>query len=311
MPFISFQVHPDRIVVECNEDGFSKNDLSAVCSVGESTKTTSHGYIGAKGIGFKSVFIAAWKVHILSGNFSFYFKHEKGDLGLGMVLPVWQDTDDDLPKGLTRMTLYLHNKGDPQESKHLRQIIFKQLNDLQQTCLLFLQNLKQIRVAFYNEDGGLKNSKDFRVGKTCGHNVSIETALTGTNGETTEEDKYYHVTRHMATDLARSDNREPPDTEEARRASSRAEVVLAFPLTSDAKPLIEQQDIFAFLPVRESSFKVSCIASARTVLFLAHSLNSKHSFSYNPTSTRARVGRTYLLAREGTLIYWTASLKRS
>jgi hypothetical protein len=87
-PFISFEVYPDRIVVECNEDGFTARDLSAICTVGESTKSASHGYIGAKGIGFKSVFIAAWKVHIQSGHFSFFFQHKKGDLGLGMVLPV-------------------------------------------------------------------------------------------------------------------------------------------------------------------------------------------------------------------------------
>ncbi|GAB1207249.1 hypothetical protein APSETT445_005962 [Aspergillus pseudonomiae] len=87
LPFISFRVYPDRIIVECNEDGFRTEDLSAICSVGESSKAASHGYIGAKGIGFKSVFMAAWKVHIQSGNFSFHFKHRIGDLGLGMVLP--------------------------------------------------------------------------------------------------------------------------------------------------------------------------------------------------------------------------------
>ncbi|KAL8306752.1 hypothetical protein RB593_005594 [Gaeumannomyces tritici] len=64
LPSIAFHVHPGRIVVECNEDGFTKRDLSAICTVGQSTKSGSHGYIGAKGIGFKSVFSAAWKVYI-------------------------------------------------------------------------------------------------------------------------------------------------------------------------------------------------------------------------------------------------------
>ncbi|KAK3941989.1 hypothetical protein QBC46DRAFT_257257 [Diplogelasinospora grovesii] len=261
LPFISFQVHPDRIIVECNEDGFTKNDLSAICSVGESTKSASHGYIGAKGIGFKSVFIAAWKVYIQSGHFSFYFKHEKGDVGLGMVLPVWKDADEELPGPLTRMTLHLHEKGDPTELEHLRRTIFKQLGDLQQTCLLFLRNLKRIRVAFYDQDGGLKSSKDFRVGDVDNHRVFLETASTSADSEITMEKKHYHVTKHMVTNLSKSDNRELPDTDEARRASSTAEVILAFPLTSDSEPLIEQQEVFAFLPVRESSFKASCILS--------------------------------------------------
>ncbi|KAK2483573.1 hypothetical protein H9L39_05365 [Fusarium oxysporum f. sp. albedinis] len=83
-PFISFQIHPKHIVVECNEDGFTSLDLKAICSVGESTKTAKHGYVGAKGIGFKSVFIAASRVHIQSGNFSFEFRHNRNDPGLGM-----------------------------------------------------------------------------------------------------------------------------------------------------------------------------------------------------------------------------------
>ncbi|RBR21220.1 hypothetical protein FVER53590_29018 [Fusarium verticillioides] len=33
-PFISFQIHPKHIVVECNEDGFTSLDLKAICSVG-------------------------------------------------------------------------------------------------------------------------------------------------------------------------------------------------------------------------------------------------------------------------------------
>ncbi|KAM0658061.1 hypothetical protein ACHAPH_006138 [Verticillium nonalfalfae] len=218
LPFISFHVHPHRIVVECNEDGFTEKDLRAICSVGESTKSASRGYIGAKGIGFKSVFIAAWKVAIQSGHFSFYFKHEKGDLGLGMVLPVWENQAAALPGPLTRMTLHLHEQGEAQELEHLRQTIFRQLSELQHTSLLFLRNLRQISVAFYDEDGGLKSSKNFRVGDERDHTVLLETTST-----------------------------------------RKAEVVLAFPLTSDSQPLIEQQEIFAFLPIRESNFKFTSV----------------------------------------------------
>ncbi|EEY19489.1 conserved hypothetical protein [Verticillium alfalfae VaMs.102] len=252
LPSISFHVHPHRIVVECNEDGFTEKDLRAICSVGESTKSASRGYIGAKGIGFKSVFIAAWKVAIQSGHFSFYFKHEKGDLGLGMVLPVWENQAAALPGPLTRMTLHLHEQGEAQELEHLRQTIFRQLSELQHTSLLFLRNLRQISVAFYDEDGGLKSSKNFRVGDERDHTVLLETTSTrsasGNGSQTSTENKQYHVTRHMATNLSKSDNRDSANNTEA-------EVVLAFPLTSDSQPLIEQQEIFAFLPIRESNFK--------------------------------------------------------
>ncbi|KAJ6063689.1 hypothetical protein N7499_012369 [Penicillium canescens] len=255
LPFISFKVYPDRIIVECNEDGFRTEDLSAICSVGESTKAASHGYIGAKGIGFRSVFIAAWKVHIQSGNFSFHFKHRIGDLGLGMVLPVWEDPDYECPDRLTRMTLYLHTEGEPHALEHLRQTIFQQLGDLQQTSLLFLRNLKQVGIFFYDGNGEMRRSKTFRVRDAPGHSVFLEaTVVDGYENSTTVEQRY-HVTRHTATGLPTSDSRNALGTQETDTTLSEAEVVLAFPLTVDSRPLLEKQEIFAFLPVRESRFK--------------------------------------------------------
>lgn len=45
------------IVVLNNEQGFSEANIRALCDVGNSTKKGSTaGYIGQKGIGFKSVF---------------------------------------------------------------------------------------------------------------------------------------------------------------------------------------------------------------------------------------------------------------
>lgn len=45
------------IIVLNNEQGFSAMNIRALCDVGNSTKKgSSAGYIGQKGIGFKSVF---------------------------------------------------------------------------------------------------------------------------------------------------------------------------------------------------------------------------------------------------------------
>ena len=44
------------IIVLNNEQGFSAENIRALCDVGNSTKKGSAGYIGKKGIGFKSVF---------------------------------------------------------------------------------------------------------------------------------------------------------------------------------------------------------------------------------------------------------------
>lgn len=256
LPFISFKIYPDKVIVECNEDGFTEPNLQAICAVGRSTKSAYHGYIGAKGIGFKSVFIAASRVHIQSGNFSFEFRHKKTDPGIGMVRPIWVNPVETIPSPLTRMTLYIHDQGDPGDLQHLRRIISMQFDDLQETCLLFLRKLEQISVEFYDENGELERSKYFRKHKIDDYRVSLET-ISGTPGDKTTQSQIYHITRQMATNLARSDNRELPDTEEAKNDSSKAEVVLAFPITDNSEPLITQrnQDLFAFLPLRRSDYK--------------------------------------------------------
>lgn len=56
-PTLVFILHSNGIVVLNNENGFSDKNIRALCDVGNSTKKgLSSGYIGKKGIGFKSVF---------------------------------------------------------------------------------------------------------------------------------------------------------------------------------------------------------------------------------------------------------------
>jgi hypothetical protein len=259
MPFVAFHVYPDRIVVDCNEDGFTKNDLTAICSVGQSTKSVSYGYIGAKGIGFKSVFIAAWRVVIQSGHFNFCFEHRREEENLGMVIPIWHDTEDQLPTPLTRMTLYFHETGDAAELEHLRNTVFQQLTDLDHTCLLFLRNIKRLRIIFHDAKGAVKTSKDFRMGAADNHRVVLETTRTSADGTSATDTRHYHITRHIANGLSRSVNRRVLGDDEAKAGSSQAEVVLVFPLTAESRPLLNPQDIFAFLPVRRSDYKASVV----------------------------------------------------
>lgn len=240
--------------MECNEDGFTAEDLDAICSVGQSTKSAKYGYIGAKGIGFKSVFIAAHNVHIQSGNFSFEFTHSRTDPGLGMVRPLWVDSKEKLTGPLTRMTLQLHD--DPLDSGGLKDVIFEQLQNLQQTCLLFLSNLKEIRVEQYDGDDNLTLSTCFS--KTAIDDFRVRLDRTSSIGDqTTTESQIYHMTKQRASDLAWSDRRAPPTSNDDKQAASTAEVVLAFPLTEEYKPMCTvRQELFAFLPVRPHDYKV-------------------------------------------------------
>lgn len=56
-PTLIFVLQEKGIIVMNNEMGFSADNIRALCDVGNSTKKGyAAGYIGKKGIGFKSVF---------------------------------------------------------------------------------------------------------------------------------------------------------------------------------------------------------------------------------------------------------------
>lgn len=58
-----------------NEKGFSKANIESICSAGISTKKGNghRGYIGDKGIGFKSVFLISSQPHIFSNGYQIRF----------------------------------------------------------------------------------------------------------------------------------------------------------------------------------------------------------------------------------------------
>jgi hypothetical protein len=74
-----------------NETGFEPNNVESIASIGKSTKTKASGYIGEKGIGFKSVFVVTASPHIFSGGYQFRFLESDPRLGLGYVVPYWVD----------------------------------------------------------------------------------------------------------------------------------------------------------------------------------------------------------------------------
>ncbi|KAI0835963.1 hypothetical protein F5Y06DRAFT_299063 [Hypoxylon sp. FL0890] len=143
VPYISFDVYTDRIIIECNEDGFNEADIRTISNTCRSTKT------GAQGIGFKSVFQVAYKAHIRSGHYSFTFTHLKDDSGMGMITPEWAEADQGLPAPLTRTTLYLHNAGSERSQRRRFPRHFRRLDS---SILLSLTNLERIEVRIHNEN---------------------------------------------------------------------------------------------------------------------------------------------------------------
>ncbi|KXH68846.1 hypothetical protein CSAL01_00114 [Colletotrichum salicis] len=251
VPFVSYKIFSDKIILECNEDGFSSENLEAICSLGQSSKTGAQGYIGEKGIGFKSVFMVAWKVHIQSNYFSFTFTHKKGDSGMGMISPVWEETTGELESPMTRITLHLHKAGD--EAGRIRESIRSQFEEFQANMLLLFRNIRKIQVEFYDGEGQQTSSETYSIAQSTPSLAALmKIKKVGTTTET--ETRHFRVIRHAAKNLSRNENRTYSESEEASRTYSTSVVILAFPVSESSVPIIEPQEIFAFLPVRPVGF---------------------------------------------------------
>ncbi|TGJ87512.1 hypothetical protein E0Z10_g1294 [Xylaria hypoxylon] len=253
-PFVKFHVAPRHITVECNEDGFTPKNLSAICSIGKSSKTGAQGYIGEKGIGFKSVFMAAYKVHIQSENFSFSFLHRRGDSGIGMISPVWEEWENRPATGITRIKLFLIDNLDvgTETTEHP---IMQQFREIQETYLLFMKNLRCVKVNFIDNGQSIISSAIYSI--RCSSSNENRASLVRQKDHGIERINNYHVTRHLARNLPRNENREYSDAEEAVQVWSSSEVVLAFPLDDEgrAPEEVTSQQVFAFLPIRNMGFK--------------------------------------------------------
>ena len=253
-PYIKFTVHPEKIVIDSNEDGFSTDNVKAICKVGRSTKAGAGAqqYIGEKGIGFKSVFLVASKVHIQSGPFSFFFERPpakqgiepRSQTGMYMITPIWDPPKRTLPDPLTRMELTLKQRVDYPG-------LLKQFDALPDTFLLFLNKLRTITIDRVATAGRTAETTTF---SSTVDEPSGRATLTKVQRQGSEQPKpslkHYQITRKVLRDLA-------PDEQ---RDYSTAEVVLAFEvqLNSDSIiPVICPQQVHAYLPIGYFGFSVS------------------------------------------------------
>ncbi len=239
-PFLRFTVHPDRILIDSNEDGFEEVDVRAICSTGKITKNGAQAYIGENGIGFKSVFKVASKVHIQSGAFSFLFKHSQRDDGLGIVTPIFEEHHE-LPEGVrTRMTLTLTNPSDVES-------LTNEFKDLPDSSLMFLSEMEKIAIAIVK---GVEDTSTTVYSYRYANHLSRGelTKHSTANGSSDKVEIYYnHITKRKSANLP---------TDNSRPGRHEADVVLAFPLDKDSAPLDSQQNVSAFLPIRQVGYNV-------------------------------------------------------
>ncbi|KAH9292818.1 hypothetical protein KI387_041993, partial [Taxus chinensis] len=85
---------PATLLVFNNEKGFSSKNIESLCSVGRSTKKGKRqgGYIGEKGIGFKSVFLVTSQPYIFSNGYKIRFSEiPPSGVKIGYIVPEWID----------------------------------------------------------------------------------------------------------------------------------------------------------------------------------------------------------------------------
>lgn len=240
-PSISFEVSPHTIIIESNQDGFTETDVSQICRTGNSWKRGKRGYVGDKGIGFKSVFQVASRVDIQSNAFSFFFEYNGGDSSdekLGIITPlVGYDPIPKEQRPLTRMALRLNDK-TPYSA------LVADFTSIPETLLLFLAKIKEIKIKIHSSGRGTM-SNIYRVSADVNGTTRISKAIEGSH---TVEWRY-HVVRASIEGL--------PD-DPARHQINECEGVLAFPIDEHGKPRTHTgHDVYAFLPVCRVGFNVS------------------------------------------------------
>ncbi|UVM07111.1 DUF3883 domain-containing protein [Pseudomonas laurylsulfatiphila] len=235
-PSLTLQVTPSRLVVVNNEVGFTEDNVSAICSVGASSKSKQNaGYIGEKGIGFKSVFTVSDAPEIHSNGFHFKFDRTvEGNL-LGYVVPHWCEPPADALPDCTTIVL-------PAAKNY--EFDADTLVDLDARLLLFLNKLCQLTLVL--------NGQRVTYSREDKDQLSTLSAIRDSEGNEPLSEKMHYVraaTTFIGMDQFADDKR--PGTEQST-------VVLAFPVDAEgaAKPE-PNSHVFAFLPVRQMGFKFS------------------------------------------------------
>eukprot|EP00794_Sanderia_malayensis_P009471 gene9471-10459_t len=240
-PSVAFIIEQTRIMVLNNECGFQDNHIRAICDVGKSTKGAHQkGYIGQKGIGFKSVFKVTNCPEIHSNGFHICF--DSINDAMGYILPEWREAGDfeDLTD-YTPPSVDLPLTWKTQINLPLRENItatkdtISRFQDIHPSLLLFLNRLRTIIV-----DDRINKKCLVMNKKECRRNI-VELTQNGVPS------LWFVVTKDIENHI--------------RGEVKATDVSVAFPLddasaASDTKTkALSTQSVYAFLPLRSYGFK--------------------------------------------------------
>lgn len=222
------------LFIENNEVGFSEENVDAICSVGKSTKKKIEGYIGEKGIGFKSVFKVSSLPHIFSNGYEFNLPKHDESSGFGFIYPIWVDSIPDiLFSSETTIVLPLNRNDYPFENME------RDLCDIKSETILFLSKLKKLKIIIdkHYERTIYKDDSQYPIVK-----VWTETYDSNSNLKQKFVEKYWvHTESFPVPEWAYN---------EERVDIQNRPVTVAFPLSPVSK---SAGQIFAYLPIQSDS----------------------------------------------------------
>ena len=220
------------LIIENNETGFTSENVNAICQVGETTKERAQGYIGEKGIGFKSVFLVTDSPHIFSNGYHFCLPEHDDRTGFGYIVPQWVEAP---PRRLdltqTHIILPLAKPGFGYNQ------IEDMLLEIEPETILFLSKLQEIHI---KTDSGSK----FSILKNDTAMPEVELLVEGDK----QHRPFSKVERFLV--CTETVNRPADIWHEERKGIENREISVAFPLDEDSAGVGK---IFAYLPVRSDT----------------------------------------------------------
>jgi len=230
------------LTVTNNELGFKEENVKAICQAAVSTKKKKYGYIGEKGIGFKSVFRVTTSPYIFSNGFHFVLPEHDEETGLRYLVPRWVETE---PKGINRKetTILLpidKKKGD-------LETVINSLKDISPETILFLSKINQldITIRLKGDAPDYEISVEKETIKRFGNSRIVELSYLRQGDNKGSES--IETTRYWLTEI---EYKKPDDIEHEKRPDIKSRIVsIAIPLQEE----VIKGSLFAYLPVWEST----------------------------------------------------------
>lgn len=148
----------DGFLVGNNGSEFTIEDLEALCRSGSSNKRRGGNTIGYRGIGFKSVVNLAKQIFVFSGGFNFYFDksvtqqtlHSDSDVPLIRVPHLVNEHHELLNSEVNKLKKAFNYNTVFIFKNILEEISLRELSEFDRSSLLFLNNLREVKINFQN-----------------------------------------------------------------------------------------------------------------------------------------------------------------